>query len=565
MFEPGFVIDGTYCVERLLAEGGMARLFLVSHTRLPEKHFALKVIAPHGSASSLFALRFRREAEVMSRLKHPHIVEITDWNKTPEGAPYLVMEYLEGEDLAQHLRRMGPLPREHVLAMVGQIASALAMAHAVGVVHRDLKPGNIFVCNRGPYSSMVKVLDFGIAKLMHEHSSLKTQTQALIGTPSYMSPEQARGLSALITAQSDQFSLGIITYELLTGRRPFGASHDEVWAILGDIITAEMPSLPPELADLEQPLRRALHKQPEGRFPTIEDFAAALGSTSVRATASRLELQPRPSSLLPLLTPPLEKHQVTTLGTQNGEVKRSAVARARLYILGATVALVGSLGAAWSLRKPQPATTPQNSINPSASTASQPQTLTTTAASTTGPHPEAAPEPENQAGQAPTHFGRRAGNVAVLSGGVPRTQSIDPAPTLSPPLSQTTSGDLLPMHQGAAQSSDSSKRTHPSEPHPTPKSKGARGGGPSSPIHITIVGADQAQAAMVQQCLKSIYTLLPVGRTCEIKLARAGSLHLVQAPPQIMHSELRFCLRDMFMKNNIQIPSEVIITAKRIK
>src|SRR5262249_29443103 len=152
--------------------------------------------------------RFRREAEISSRLGHPHIVEVFDFNRTDDGQAYFVMELLEGRDLAAELRAAAPLELRRVVEIVNPIASALHAAHAAGVIHRDLKPSNVFLARRGEYE-VVKVLDFGVSKVMGA-LDLTSQDESLIGTPAYMSPEQATGQARQIGAPSDQFSLASI-------------------------------------------------------------------------------------------------------------------------------------------------------------------------------------------------------------------------------------------------------------------------------------------------------------------------------------------------------------------
>jgi eukaryotic-like serine/threonine-protein kinase len=163
MFPVGHVLDATYRIERLLGKGGMAYVYAVSHVRLPRR-FALKVITAPIAQGSEYVMRFRREAEILAELEHPNLVAVNDWNITPDGKPYLVMELLSGEDLAQCLHRTGALPTKVALSIFSQVAEALQVAHARSIVHRDLKPANIFLCKNGVVPYFAKVLDFGIAK-----------------------------------------------------------------------------------------------------------------------------------------------------------------------------------------------------------------------------------------------------------------------------------------------------------------------------------------------------------------------------------------------------------------
>jgi len=217
------IIAETYDVERLLGKGGMGEVWLARHLRLAGKQVAIKVLHTlEASPNPELLARFRREAEIAARLDHPSIVQVLDFNQLPTGEPYLVMEFLKGESLADRLRaRGGSIPASQVQAIVLQVGSALQAAHAAGVVHRDLKPDNIFLVPTA-LGDQIKVLDFGISKLS-QAGTLQTTEQTLLGTPLYMSPEQALGQNRDTTAQSDLFSLGSICYELLTGSAPFVA------------------------------------------------------------------------------------------------------------------------------------------------------------------------------------------------------------------------------------------------------------------------------------------------------------------------------------------------------
>ena len=169
----------------------MADVYVVTHTRLP-RQFALKVMRIDGSVREAFLERFKREGEILAALKHRHIVDVMDRHQTPDGNPYMVMELLEGEDLAGYLTRTGPLAPSVALKICGQIGEALKAAHQLGIVHRDLKPSNIFLSSKEAFPNYVKVLDFGIAKLVANDRTPMTAQAALMGTPGYMAPEQAR-------------------------------------------------------------------------------------------------------------------------------------------------------------------------------------------------------------------------------------------------------------------------------------------------------------------------------------------------------------------------------------
>jgi serine/threonine-protein kinase len=274
----GVVVADAYEITHLLGKGGMGAVWAARHLRLPGKRVAIKVLL--GGMDDAQALaRFRREAEVASRIGHAGIVEVLDFNQLPDGTPYQVLEFLAGESLGARLRR-GPLPVATTLDFARQIGSALAAAHRAGVVHRDLKPENIFLCPTdagGVIAERVKVLDFGISKIRGSQT-VKTQDQVLIGTPQYMAPEQASGQNAAVDARTDLFALGAIVYEMLAGRPAF--SGDSVVAVIMNVVTATpapiatlAPSVtPPIVAAIE----RALAKKPEARFPDVATFIEAL-------------------------------------------------------------------------------------------------------------------------------------------------------------------------------------------------------------------------------------------------------------------------------------------------
>ena len=291
--EIGQIVSGNYRIERVLGQGGMATVFEASHVRLPRR-VAIKVITAdltESEESSEFQLRFRREAETLAKLEHPNIVTVFDWNVTESGQPYLVMELLSGEDLSQLLRRVGPLPRPMAVQIFAQIAAALTVAHQAGVIHRDIKPSNVFLCH-GATNSFVKVLDFGIAKHLLQSASLATQGQALLGTPAYMSPEQARGQNEQIDERTDQFALALVLYEMLMGQPAFYRKGDPPMATLYRVLSEDPPPL--EDVDLRPVIGRALQKQATARYPSLEAFTSSVLDCSAVPRELSL-LQPKPA------------------------------------------------------------------------------------------------------------------------------------------------------------------------------------------------------------------------------------------------------------------------------
>jgi eukaryotic-like serine/threonine-protein kinase len=274
----GTVIAGTYTIEALVGRGGMGAVFLASHNRLPGKKVAIKVLHAELSGDEIMA-RFKREAQIASLLSHPNIVHIEDYNVTAEGMPYLVLEYLQGESLAQRLRR-GPVSLEHTCALIRQVGSALAAAHGHGIVHRDLKPQNIFLVPSeldGRALEIAKVLDFGISK-MRDSQTVKTQDSALLGTPQYMAPEQALGQQDNIDERTDVFALGAIVYEMLGGVPAFsGQTIPEVVFKVVYEQPVELASRAPSLPDrVVRAVARAMHKSSVERFDSVASFVEAL-------------------------------------------------------------------------------------------------------------------------------------------------------------------------------------------------------------------------------------------------------------------------------------------------
>ncbi len=251
----------------------MGEVYEATHARLAHR-YAVKFLHP-GMRDHPEALpRFMREAQVTSRLRHPGIVSVVDFNTLPDGVAYLVMEYLEGEPLGKVLERTGPFPLPRVVDITDQLSSALTAAHLEGVVHRDMHPQNVFVMPAtGGQAERVKILDFGISKIAS--MSKITGMAAVLGTPQYMSPEQAEGKIDQLDAASDQFSLAAIVYEMLTGRPAF--SGETLASVAYQIVHAAATPIRqfrPELpGELDQVLSRALAKNQKTRFPSVSEFA----------------------------------------------------------------------------------------------------------------------------------------------------------------------------------------------------------------------------------------------------------------------------------------------------
>jgi serine/threonine protein kinase len=296
---PGTVIADTYEITRLLGQGGMGAVWEAKHLRLPGKRVVVKVLL-FGATDAVVLARFRREAEIGSRLGHPNIVQVLDFNTLADGTPYIVLELLQGESLASRLQR-GPLSLEEVKSVVTQVGSALAAAHREGIVHRDLKPDNVFLCPTdlgGEVRDVVKVLDFGISKIRGSKTVL-TQDAALIGTPQYMAPEQATGRNDEIDTRTDVFAFGAMTFEMIAGTPPF--SGDTLASVIHAIVYSPTPSLAQVAKDVPPAvvaaIERALDKDRAARFPDVGSFVKAVTSRSL-ATAPGTETVTRPQPLV---------------------------------------------------------------------------------------------------------------------------------------------------------------------------------------------------------------------------------------------------------------------------
>lgn len=281
----GSVVDGTYEITRAVAEGGMGAVFEAKHLRLGRR-VALKVLLGRHTNDRVTLARFRREAEIIAQLGHPHIVQAFDVGALGTGEPYMVMEYLEGETLAERLDRVRHVSVAETVRIVSQIASALAASHAQDVVHRDMKPENVFLVRVAGEPDFVKVLDFGISKLAHGAARI-TDERATLGTPAYMAPEQVRGARTM-DHRVDQFSLAVMVYEMISGVRPFHG--EDVVAILYQVVH-EVPRPLSEVApwasaSIDAAVARAMAKDPDQRYPSVSQFAWAL-ENAARAVGAR--------------------------------------------------------------------------------------------------------------------------------------------------------------------------------------------------------------------------------------------------------------------------------------
>ncbi len=288
----GDILAGKYRVDRVLGQGGMGVVVAAHHVELDDR-VAIKFLLPEALHNGEAVARFAREAQAAVKIKSEHVARVTDVGRLDNGAPYIVMEYLEGLDLSAWLQQRGRLPIDQAVEFLLQACEAIAEAHALGIVHRDLKPANLFVIRRPDGGLSVKVLDFGIAKRIGAAQGVNiTSTAAVMGSPLYMSPEQLNS-SKDADARTDVWALGVILYELLAGEAPFLA--ETVPGVMLKITASEPRSLrglrPEVPLALERLILRCLEKDRSKRLPTIGDLAHALvdfGTPRSRTSVERV-------------------------------------------------------------------------------------------------------------------------------------------------------------------------------------------------------------------------------------------------------------------------------------
>jgi len=363
----GSVLAGKYRVDKVLGIGGMGVVVAAHHIQLDDR-VAIKFLLPETLGNHDAVMRFAREARAAVKIKSEHVARVTDVGTLENGAPYMVMEYLEGGDLSNWLTERGRLPVDQAVDLLLQASEALAEAHALGIVHRDLKPANLFVARLPGGVHSVKVLDFGISKLTGFSASggesSQTKTSALLGSPLYMSPEQMRS-SKDVDARGDIWALGVILYELLAGSAPFIA--ETMPELVFKIVDGAPVSLVQQRSDvppgLEAVIFRCLEKDRSRRFQTVGDLANALAPYAPRKSrvsidrivqvmqAAGMSVASPVSTHLSTLPPP--PSAVPALGGSTAAAfgKTAASSRAKPALLGVGSVLIVAAVAALALRR----------------------------------------------------------------------------------------------------------------------------------------------------------------------------------------------------------------------
>lgn len=448
----GDVLAGKYRVERVLGHGGMGVVVAAKHLHL-DQHVAIKFLLPDALQHPDVVERFAREARAASKVLSEHAAKIIDVGTLDSGAPYMVMEYLEGNDLAHEIEKRGTLAVEDIASHVLQALEALAEAHKAGIVHRDIKPANLFLARRPDKTSIIKVLDFGISKLARGDGGAVTHTTAVMGSPLYMSPEQLVS-SKTVDARSDIWSIGIVMYEALTGAPPYRA--ETMPEIVALILQAPLeplrelrPDVPQALADV---VARCLEKDPNARYANVAELARDLAphTPDGRRSFDRISrvLDVDPSASAPgTVTQPLALSNPIQPGsaTENPAWTASPANKKRSPWLpvGAVIVLLVGLGVGYKVVS-SPATI--TATTPPATAIATAPASTTAAAATpvTLPALETAPEPSATAPSASApparpppavHTTAPARASAAPSTAAPAASSAPPADTTPAPAS----------------------------------------------------------------------------------------------------------------------------------
>ena len=349
----GTLIDNKYRIVRLIGAGGMGAVYEGRHETI-NRRVAIKVLLPRMARDAKVKKRFINEARIGGELGQENIVEVTDLGELPTGAPYLVMEFLEGWNLAQLVKEEGQLPIEISAEIVGRVLEALIAVHRRGVIHRDLKPANVFLAQStsptGRKKVVVKILDFGISKLQAPDDPELTEDGAGMGSPAFMSPEQARN-TKYKTHLSDIYSAGALLFTALTARPPFvdGSTNEVLLAVMTEPVATPRQYRADLPVELEQVVLKAIAREPEQRYQSAEEFLAALEPFTPGQSTLADALQA--PSLSEPTTLPFASFGPSSLAGAEILPKHPSPSRRLLWLLAGMLALllVAGVAVAWHL------------------------------------------------------------------------------------------------------------------------------------------------------------------------------------------------------------------------
>jgi serine/threonine-protein kinase len=424
----GDILAGKYRIDKVLGVGGMGVVVAAHHIQLDER-VAIKFLLPEALGNAEAVARFAREARAAVKIKSEHVARVIDVGTLETGAPYMVMEYLDGSDLGAWVRLSGALPFEQTVEFILHASEAIAEAHALGIVHRDLKPANLFVIRRADGVLSVKVLDFGISKVTNLGASGPdmgmTKTSAVMGSPHYMSPEQVQS-SRDVDARTDIWALGVILYELLTGRVPFdGQGFGDLVLRIVTTPPESIRSLRPDVpVGLEAVALRCLEKDRTRRYANVAELAvdlAPFGPKRARASVERISrvIQIAGLSASALVLPPSTEPtaQAAAAGTMAswGQTSPSTKRRGSFVAAGVAVLLFGGAGIALFRNSGRPHETPSTSPELAISV----------------PTPAAQPVGGEKLGAEPVPVAGDAATSSSASAALPSTNAIEATPASS--------------------------------------------------------------------------------------------------------------------------------------